>query len=152
MLDWLEEDFAYLSADHACPAKIAVALARVQGGLVGHDLSPASLSAANPSPSSFNFLNNINYFQRSATITSKRTESTFKMPAEISQPLPTQQMTASTPADSPCAVDEQPVSPSPTSRFSTPSFRPAVLSLGLLASIPRAKSVAWAQSFSTFSV
>ena len=39
------------------------------------------------------------------------------MPAEISQPLPTQQMTASTPADSPCAVDEQPVSPFPTPRY-----------------------------------
>ncbi|KAK0511824.1 hypothetical protein JMJ35_005674 [Cladonia borealis] len=30
------------------------------------------------------------------------------MPAQIAQPLPTQQMTASSPADAPRAVDEQP--------------------------------------------
>ena len=37
----------------------------------------------------------------------------LNMPAQIAQPLPTQQMTASTPADAPRAVDEQPVSLTP---------------------------------------
>lgn len=37
----------------------------------------------------------------------------LNMPAQIAQPLPTQQMTASSPADAPRAVDEQPVSLTP---------------------------------------
>ena len=52
----------------------------------------------------------------------------LNMPAQIAQPLPTQQMTASTPADAPRAVDEQPVSLTPHNNQPTnqPTTRTAI--------------------------
>ena len=89
-----------------------VTLYSYKGPLTAHFL-PLPFFTSSPNDSTPQQLNYSSSTSTAKTLLHKHQYTSLNMPAQIAQPLPTQQMTASSPADAPRAVDEQPVSLTP---------------------------------------